>query len=106
MPRPSVYEERARQKKVNALGEALMARLRERTTPELIALYWELRGREVDHEAEDLRRDAVPHGGSTWAERADASETDAATDLLLGSIERIFGIRGVSDEEVWAGRPR
>lgn len=83
------------------LSAARLARLKDRTTPELIALYWELRTREVDHEADDNRLDAVPSGGSSWHDRANASERDGGTDILIGSIERIFAIRDVSDAEVF-----
>lgn len=88
------------------LSAARMVALRNKSTPELIALYWECRANEVEREARDRALESRPLADWDWTEGANATARDVASDLTKEAIQRIFAVRNVPALQVltWQGR--
>lgn len=78
------------------LSAARMVALSNRSTDDLVRLWWELGGTEVRKESADRALSAMPPHSWVWTEHASAAERDASADLTIAAIERLFAHRKVS----------
>ena len=77
----------------------IQKRIKNLPTPDLTKRYHEVLQEERDAENDDSKLDVLL--GSSWLDRARASERDAAINLEKSGIEREFAARGVTEAEVW-----
>lgn len=87
------------------LSAARMVALANRTTDDLIRLWWSLANAEVTKESADRALSAMPPHSWVWTEKATAAERDASADLTIAAIERLFAARKVSPTVVAAYQP-
>jgi hypothetical protein len=79
---------------------ARMVALSTKTTPELIALYWECRVHEADKEARDRAMESRPAAEWDWTEGANATARDGSIEDMKEAIQRVFDIRKVAPADV------
>ena len=84
------------------LAAARMRELSDRTTPELIALYWDCRRSESEKEARDRALDSLAPSEWDWTEKADATARDSGVEIKKEAIQRLFAHRRVSPADVMA----
>lgn len=88
------------------LAAARMRALADKTTSELIAMYWECRRSEAEKEARDRALDSLPPSEWDWSEKADATARDGGVEIRKEAIQRIFAARKVAPADVlaWSGK--
>ena len=84
------------------LAAARMRELSDKSTPELIAMYWTCRRIEAEKEARDREMDSLPPADWVWANKADATARDGAVEIRKEAIQRVFAARRVSPADVIA----